>query len=326
MVNFNNNPDELQEQIGNEFRKFKWDKFSDTNGCNISGKFELNKTQRFISEYFTPKNPNGILLYHTVGSGKTLTGLNLIKHFNEKGFNAIWVTRTTLRKDLEKSLKLLPINKSFPVFSYKQLSNIAKGANENYKALMAKTKTNDPLNNTILIIDEAHKLFTKDLKPQEMHNIKAIQKLIYDSYINSGNSRVRVVLMSATPVTGSIDEILNLLNLIIVDQNKRLTGDFESLEFKEKTKGIISYLDLSGDPSKFAKVSYTEVFTNMSNESTLGSVDCRDVIKDCISLGHSRDTCSEAKKNCLYSKKIKEASKGKSQATVLQKRCKVSID
>ena len=326
MVNFNLNPEKFQEQIGTEFRRYRWPKFGDTNGCTGASKFQLNPSQSFISEYFTPKNPNGILLYHSVGSGKTLTAINLIKHFEENGFNAVWVTRTTLRKDLDKSLKLLPVANKFPVFSYKQLSNIAGKKNENYKMLIGKSKSVDPLKNTILIIDESHKLFTKDLKPQEMHNIKAIQQLIYDSYKNSGENRVRLVLMSATPVTGDPNEVLNLLNLLIVDPSKRLnTTKFDQGSFAEKTKGLVSYLDLSKDPSKFSQVKFTEVFTNISTNETMGAIDCSSITKDCLSLGHSRDTCAQAKKNCLFAKKIRNETKGKSQQEILKKRCGIDV-
>jgi hypothetical protein len=323
-MDFTGNPKEIQDQVGKKYKNLEWPEFSNENFCTGSKKFELNNTQKFVGEYFTPKNPNGMYLFHSVGTGKTLTAINVIKKFQEKGYNAIWVTRTTLRKDLDKSLKMLPVPRPFPVFSYKQFSNIYKGKNENYKALIQKSKNEDPLYKTVLIIDEAHKLFTKDLKPQEMHDIKAIQKLIYNSYSISKESRVRVILMSATPVSKDFTEIINSVNLLIPELSKRLPLDtFDPVAFKEATKGMISYLDLSNDKSKFAKVKYTEVFTDISSPENKEKIDCKGIIKECLKLGHSNATCAEAKKNCLLAKKISDSTKGKTQSEMLKKRCKI---
>lgn len=323
-MNFSRDPKEIQDQVGKKYKNLEWPAFSNENFCTGTKKFELNNTQKFIGEYFTPGNPNGMYLFHSVGTGKTLTAINVIKKFQEKGYNAIWVTRTTLRKDLDKSLKMLPVPKAFPVFSYKQFSNIYKGKNENYKALILKSENSDPLYKTVLIIDEAHKLFTKDLKPQEMHNIKAIQKLIYDSYSISKESRVRVVLMSATPVSKDSSEIINSMNLLITDPSKRMPlSSFDPNTFKEATKGMVSYLDLSNDKTKFAKVKYIEVFTDISSPENREEIDCKGIVKECLKLGHSNDTCSEAKKNCLLAKKTANSTKGKTQMEMLKKRCKV---
>ena len=82
------------------------------NGCeennpkgNGSTTIQLKPYQAFVGEYFTPENPlKGILLYYSIGSGKLCTGINLTYKFQEQGWNVLWVTRTTLVKDIDKNL------------------------------------------------------------------------------------------------------------------------------------------------------------------------------------------------------------------------------
>jgi hypothetical protein len=327
----------MQSQVTKEFSNFKWPKIKNENACVSIGKqkkFALNPTQEFLGQYFTPKNPNGMLLYHSVGSGKTLTAVNLVKKFQEKGFNAIWVTRGTLKKDIDKALTLLPVKHSFPVFSYKQLSNICKRKGENYTLLINKARkispnTNDPFYKTLIIVDEAHKLYTKDLKPQEMHDIKIIEKTIKESYNISKDARCRLVLMTGTPVTEDPMEAISLLNLLITDPKSiiklddilpNITNDF----FK-KTDGVISYIDTSKDSSKFAQVKYTEVFVEMSKENQEKSLkNCTEVFKICTKNGFSAFDCKKAKDKCLFQNKVLKDSKGKSQESLLKKKCNIS--
>lgn len=349
MVNFKSNPDKLQEDVAVEFKKFKWPATGNKNGCSengTNGKFELNNTQKFVSSYFTPKNPNGILLYHSVGSGKTLSAVSVVKNFQEKGFNAVWVTRGTLKKDLSNALILLPTPRTFPVYSYKQLSNICKKRGENYKYLVEKAKKagskgaeTDPFFKTVIIIDESHLLFSKDLKPQEQHDIKVIQQAFFKSYSKSGEDRLRVCLMSGTPITEDPKEVLNLINLIIVDENKRINvekfyNDFAkdgypdpelSEKFKEKTKGLISFIDSSKNKSTFSQVKLTEVFVPISKEDTDPELDCKAVYKTCRESGFTQLDCLEAKKGCSLKNKIKKETTGKSQTTILKKRCGIEM-
>jgi hypothetical protein len=348
MVNYKSNPEIFQEQIASEFKKFKWPENSTKNGCQEinNNKFELNNTQKFIGTYFTEKNPNGILLFHSVGSGKTLSATNIIKNFQEKGFNAVWITRGTLKKDLDKALTLLPTPKAFPVFSYKQLSNICKKKGENYKYLIEKAKkagandsNTDPFYKSVVIVDEAHKLYTKDLKPQEQHDIKAIESAFFNSYSNSGENRLRLCLMSGTPIAEDPRELLRLLNLIIQEKKNRF--DIEPFyknfvkdslvdpelqsEFKEKTKGLVSFLDASKNASTFAQVKITEVLVPISKESQEAQIDCKEVYKTCMSSGFTKLDCTEAKQSCAYKNKIKKEAAGKDQTTILKKRCSISL-
>ena len=303
---------EFNKQVTNINAKFALPKPGKHQDCD-AGTFTLTNSQKFISSYFTSSNPNGLLIYHSIGSGKTLTAVNLLKHFEDHGFNTIWVTRTTLKKDLSKALSIIPLKK-LSVYSYKQFSNIAKRKGKNYTLLLEKAisdaslnkeTTNDPLYNSIVVIDEAHKLFTRDLKSQELHSIKDIQNMIFDSYTNSKGSRVRIVLMSATPITENPLEIVHLLNLIITNPMKRITdivhkksifGDVLPDELKEKIKGLVSYLDVTKDVSKFAQVKFINVLVPVSE--ALSKTNCKLIYSGCMALGQSKLICTKIARVC----------------------------
>ena len=64
-------------------------------------KLELKKYQTFVSQYMSPDSPyNSILLYHTVGSGKSATAINVynMMYNATSGINVIYLSRATLIK------------------------------------------------------------------------------------------------------------------------------------------------------------------------------------------------------------------------------------
>lgn len=354
-MNFEINAEDLQIQIKQKFKEYTWSDIKIKNNCDMGfgSKITLNNTQKFITEFFKPENPNGMLLWHSVGSGKTLTAVATLKKFEERGFNTLWITRTTLKKDLDKALKMIPLSKNLTVLSYKQFSNVGKGKGEIYNILLRKAQkinpnTKDPLFKTVLVIDECHKLYTKDLKPQEMHDIKSIQKMIFDSYENSMDLSCKVLLMSATPITSNPLEIINLFNLIIEKPFNRFNletfkNDYLTEEgkftfkgkkyFKDISKDLVSYIDMSKDPRKFAQISYNEVyvpysspkFTENFEESKdkcqKGMVYCTDVLNNDRKV--CKDTFDRCKAEVEKNKKLYKNSKF--QSKILSEKCNLKI-
>lgn len=348
---------ELQNNILSKFKNLKWDDPKKKNACDFiskktkSDKLTLNNTQKFVSQYLKPSNPNGILLWHSVGSGKTLTAVATLKEFEKQGYNTLWITRTTLKKDLQKALDMLPLDKKLFTLSYKQFSNIAKRKGANYKFLIERAhtlnkNTDDPLYKTIVVIDEAHKLYTKDLKPQEMHDINAIQKMIFNSYDSS--KPCKIILMSATPITSDPLEIIKLFNLIIEDDVNRFDlkdfkksylnekGEFTDIGkevFQDRIKDLVSYIDMSKDPSKFAQVEYNEILVPISSpEFDIGFLEnpniCEDEYKYCRKILELPVlTCKKQLKECksTISKNKKFYKTAKYQSKLMYERCGIKI-
>ncbi len=222
---------------------------SNTNALQTGGApsvINYNSTQKFISEFFKPSlNRKGMLLSHSVGTGKTCSAIAAATNsFETEGYTILWVTRTTLKNDIWKNMfdqicsatiadafkkglvsaaeledpkrrmKLLSKAWAIRPMSYKQFSNLVSGKNALYKALVKRNGAADPLKKTLLIIDEAHKLYGEsDLSAIERPDTTALYESLMRSYEISGKDSVRLLLMTATPITTSPMELVQLINL-----------------------------------------------------------------------------------------------------------------
>lgn len=300
---------ELNNYINYNYKKYKWDKITIENGCLSTGGAELvnlTKSQEFIKDYFTPLNPyKGMLLYHSVGTGKTCSGIaTATSSFQKEGYTILWVTRSSLKEDIWKNMfekvchTILADNikngieidvkpkdgiktkikkagiKWFEPLSYKQFANLLLKKNKFYDQLKGRNGEKDVLKKTLIIIDEAHKLFTEDLKQQERPNVEIMKNLIQASYDKSGEESVRLLLMTATPITEDPMSCIKLMNML--ENKEQITENYE--EFKKiychedgtiiderittlmnKLSGKISYLNRSNDIRQFAYPIITNV-------------------------------------------------------------------
>jgi len=256
-------------------------------------------TQAFIQHYFTPYAPvKGMLLYHSVGTGKTCSAIAAAStNFDPVGYTILWVTRTTLKNDIWKNMFDQICNKSIqdrlergePIpnvqkermrllskawrirpMSYKQFSNLVSKKNQYYQQLVKENGEADPLRKTLLIIDEAHKLYGGgDLSSLERPDMVAFHQALMNSYTVSGFDSVRVLLMTATPITENPMELVRLMNLCkpIQDQMPdtfegfaqdylNADGGFTSVgqsKFLDDIAGHISYLNREKDARQFSQ-------------------------------------------------------------------------
>jgi hypothetical protein len=264
----------------------------------------LSPSQSFIKSYFTPQIPQkGMLLNWSVGTGKTCAAIaTATSSFESAGYTILWVTRTTLKNDIWKNMfeqvcsdriraiienanasddpipanqvermKLLSKSWSIRPMSYKQFSNLVSKQNNFYKSLVKKNGTADPLHKTLLIIDEAHKLYGgNDLSTLERPDMDALHKALMNSYLVSGDESVRVLLMTATPITVSPMELIKLLNLCKTP-DQQMPENFEEFAerfsltedgtfspkgknlFLDEIAGYISYLNREKDARQFSQ-------------------------------------------------------------------------
>jgi superfamily II DNA or RNA helicase len=224
--------------------------------CNDTEFPELTVYQKFAATYLTPRSPyKGLILYHSVGSGKTISAFSILRSFRNRFDNLWWITSVAQRREIQNRVKdfrafdhEITIDKSGIVFkSYEQLRNIltksnqegrdAWGGEAGYKKTGKTTwsttsKTKDPLKKTIIIIDEAHLIFNEKEGTAEL-----IEQAIWDSYKKSGINSVRIVLMTATPIPGGEKNLtdaeklarvftpLRLMNMLIHEDEKRFPID-----------------------------------------------------------------------------------------------------
>ena len=289
----------LNNKIKKQYGHLAWGKIKIVNGCIQNGGanvVEFTQTQKFIREYFTQSYPNpGMLLYHSVGTGKTCTAIATASStFEKQGYSIIYVTRYTLKADVWKNMfdqvcslivqehikKGLPLpeanaarqriisDKWFEPMSYKQFSNLLAGKNQLSNVLVERNGKKDILHKTLIIVDEAHKLFASDVEGQEKADIDVIRRALMNSSKVSGKEGAKVLLMTATPYTTDAMDMMRLYNLCR-PYDKQFPEDFEEFSkmyldenglFTEETKdrfyddiaGYTSYLNREKDIRSFA--------------------------------------------------------------------------
>lgn len=72
----------------------------------------------------------------------------------------------------------------------------------------------DPLRKTLVIVDEAHKMFTGELDRTELPNVPVIHQALQHSYNTSEQMRCRVLFLTATPTTDSMLPLISMLNML----------------------------------------------------------------------------------------------------------------
>jgi hypothetical protein len=142
--------------------------------------------------------------------------------------------------------------------------------NDYYERLVKENGTEDPLRKTLLIIDEAHKLYGGgDLSSIERPDMPALHKALMHSYAVSGENSCRLLLMTATPITENPMELVQLINLCKLPE-EQMPHTFETFsseylnqdgQFTERGEhrflndiaGHISYLNREKDARQFAQ-------------------------------------------------------------------------
>ena len=307
------NHNDMDEFIAQRYRDFVYDKVNLKNGCTSTGGsreiVEFTPTQNFVRHYFQPSSAyKGMLLFHSVGTGKTCTGIaTATTSFENAGYIILWVTRHTLKTDIWKNMydkvcsislqeKIkkgelrLPSKISGPMkyvssnwvepISYKQFSNLLLKKNKVYEEMVRRNGKADPLKKTLVIIDEAHKLYAPNVTGAEKPRVDILEKMIQKSYTESGKDSVRILLMTATPLTEDGMEMIKLLNLLrpsvtqfptnfnkfsktYLDEQGFFT-DRGLTKYKNAIAGYISYLNRSQDARNFSYPVLEEVVVPLS--------------------------------------------------------------
>lgn len=275
---------QMQKNIRENFAKFSWPPTKVENGCVASvpsaaqqkgpSIIEFSPTQNFVRNYFTAKsNYKGLLLMHSVGTGKTCSAIAVASStFEKEDYTIIYVTRHTLKADVWKNMfgqtcsviiqnmikkgiripeaeakRQRLIKAWMEPMSYKQFSNTILGKNSLYQELVKRNGKTDILKKTLVIIDEAHKLNAPDVAGSEKPDLDAIKKALLHSYKVSGKDSTRLLIMTATPYTDDPVDMMKLLNLLR-EEKEQLPETFD--EFQK------TYLDEEGKFTKEGRIKF----------------------------------------------------------------------
>ena len=298
--------DAMRRYIQQDFSQYKWKDIKMENLCEDKTKggsgqiMKYTPSQDFVRNYFTPANPaKGMLLWHSVGTGKTCSAIAAASStFEKEGYTILWVTRTTLKNDIWKNMfdqvchdniadqieyrnlkipeeqpkRMRLLSKSWRIrpMSYKQFSNLIAQKNSFYKTLVNINGEADPLRKTLLIIDEAHKLYGGgDLSSIERPDMPSLERALNNSYEISGRDSVKLLLMTATPITLDPMELIRLINLCkpfpekmpsdfttfsntFLNEEGGFTDEGRSL-YLDEISGYVSYLNREKDARQFSQ-------------------------------------------------------------------------
>jgi len=178
------------------------------------------------------KNNYGIILYHSTGSGKTITSLMALYQFDQ---DIIIIGPKSSKKAFHDEIKKLEYDKDrFSFYTYQKIKNIL---NEKIEFLSGKS----------VIIDEAH-----HLRSETKDNL----------FIASGLLMAhKVILLTATPIINYLNDIAVLVNIVkkrdVLPTERRLFNFFYFDERKltiqnenmlqEKFQNCISYYEKKND-------------------------------------------------------------------------------
>jgi hypothetical protein len=361
--------------VEKHFAAYKWDNIDIKNKCvaeddDISKPMIKDKkdydivtfsnTQNFVQKFLTPQSPyKGMLLFHSVGSGKTCTAIATATNtFDREGYKILWVTRHTLKEDIWKNMfdkicnviiqerlnngEILPSTKAkrmeflgknwLQPISYKQFTNLIKGNNKYYKQMVAMNGKEDPFRKTLIVIDEIHKIYSSSLSALEKPKPEVLQEMIQHSYKISGKDSLKLLLMTATPITDDHMSSIKILNLLL-ENYERFPEDFDrfktmycndnglftengSIEFMNRITGLVSYIDRTNDRSQFAYPIINDVLLDINRQhaNNNGVSDINNKIaefeKKLTETGLTKDDIKEIKKNINNLKKeLKNANK-----------------
>ena len=144
----------------------------------------------------------------------------------------------------------------------------------------------DPLRKTLIIIDEAHKLYGGgDLSSVESPDMYALHSALMNSYIVSGQHSVKILLMTATPIQNDPMELIKLINLCKTPQEQMPSNitkfmeeyldneGFFTVEGKQQylseIAGHVSYLNREKDARQFAQPVIQFIYTPLVSEEEL---------------------------------------------------------
>ena len=261
--------------------------FLDTAGiedaCN--SEFSIKPHQNFLKNFMTKESPyKSLLIYHGVGVGKTCSALTVAENFRdpyarkekrvlilsskniqlgwkkniydpEKGSNqctgeSFIHSGATTDRGINKLVK-----QYYELMAYQSFSNFVKRLVKNYVQRYPKVEREEKeieciqqyFSNRYMIIDEVHNI--RDEQGITMRDtVKTIEKVI--KYSNN----LRLVLLTATPMYNRSTEIIWILNMMLLNDNRPIINkkdvfdkEGELLEsgkkiLEDKCRGYISYL------------------------------------------------------------------------------------
>jgi superfamily II DNA or RNA helicase len=197
----------------------------------------------------------GLILVHSVGTGKTLSAISAAQclFLKKKIEHIIVVTPTSLQKNfiqqaMQYGLSEKDIDDNYTFYTIQGMSN----AIENKQAVNPS--------NSLLIIDEAH-------------NLRTIGGTRFVSILKYAKKAEKVMLLTATPLINYSHDIINLVSLvsgekpISIDKFDTMVYSKDKSDFKEYINGWFDfYIKKKDDDPNFPSKKMFEIFLPMEKD------------------------------------------------------------
>lgn len=251
--------------------------------CNEKLTNELTMYQKFVGQYLSYKSPfKDVLLYHGLGSGKTVTAINvynILFNYTPK-WNVFLLIKASLKndpwlKDLGNWLE--PKEKELRMKNLNFISYDAPNADSQF---LEAIKKSDSSKSNLFIFDEAHNFIRNvygNISSKKGKRAQVIYDYIVQEKKETGNARV--ILLTATPAINQPFELALIFNLLRPDtfpDNEAMfnqlyisSANFMSLNeetknmFQRRILGLTSYY-IGATPDKFAEKIVHYVDLNMN--------------------------------------------------------------
>ena len=245
----------------------------------------------------TRGNDRGFLVYHSTGSGKTLTCLALILAFWNTGLKIVMCTTPENSKNNSISTYAQNLMHFFPdtfpqypsesVTSWQErVEGILKkrlGETWSFTRLASKLGLAGSVSTTdhsfltggsgsVVIMDEAHSIAAPK-QPQYLGKYRALNDYLQGVSHPEVLSKVCTICLTATP-GDSVPEVLSLLSLVrrkdqapfAYSSFLKSDGHMDVPKLQRAFRGLITHVNLSGDRSRYAALKVVQHLVPMSME------------------------------------------------------------
>lgn len=178
---------------------------------NLWNKEGLFNYQEYARRYMAPHTPNkSLLLFHSLGSGKTLTCISIsVDHYEANKSKSIIITKSMhghyiFRTEIEKYKKMHGDFNDKEIFSMNSYIEFHNRLRE-----MTDTEIREKYSQTIIIMDEIH-----NIKYQKVNFDSVYQQLIR---LITLSDNTRLILSTATPMTDNVEQVESILNLFAIN-------------------------------------------------------------------------------------------------------------
>lgn len=171
----------------------------------------------------------GLLVIHSIGSGKTLTAITVLKCTLDKyeDVTAVVVAPTGLIENFKKEMVKYGMKSDNKRVEFYSITSFANKFVSNPEYLKGK----------LLIVDEAHNLKTEVKRDKSGFNTR--KGLKSDVFLKASKYAFKVLLLTGTPVNNRPSEIINLISMIDKDGSSPSKAEFLKTIFDDKTGKMI---------------------------------------------------------------------------------------